>query len=78
MLRASTELSSVSAIYSETVENFSNKMVKIKDQNMANCEHYFKKLRRNRVWFAWLKARKYAQLKAVRKVEGPDVLKAVK
>lgn len=78
LMEASSELSLVSANYADTLGNFSEKMTRIKDQNMANCEHHFKKLRRNRVWFAWQKARQYAKMKAFKKEDGPDVLKAVK
>ena len=77
-MEASSELELVSANYAETVESFSGKMMRIKDQNMANCEHHFRKLRRNRVWFAWQKARQYAKMKAFKEEDGPDVLKAVK
>jgi hypothetical protein len=62
-------LDGVTDEYRQTVQWWTNKINNTKDQNTSNCEHYFRKLKRNRVWFAWLKMRKLQKIRAYQKLE---------
>ena len=49
-----------------------------KDQNTANCENYFRKKLRLKIWKAWLKTRAYTRLKHTKAFEAKGVLKTIK
>lgn len=50
----------------------------MKEHNTANCEHYFRKKYRNKIWHAWQKTRYNARMKKIKAEEAKDVLKSIK
>ena len=62
-VKTSVELGEVEAIHEDTVQEFQNKIVGITNQNTANCENYFRKKLRLKVWKSWLKIRLYTKIK---------------
>jgi hypothetical protein len=60
------------------LDEFKNKIIRAKDQNTANCEHYFKKKLRLKIWKAWMKTRAYSKMKYSKASEAKGVLSTTK
>jgi len=49
--------SEVTGVHADVVKGFSERIVRVKDQNVSNCELHFRRKQKFRLWKAWQETR---------------------